>query len=229
MSKRALVLGWFRSRPKHLEKYRELYSSLGYDAVALGYPTLNAISPSRWQKLRESPPKFVTEKFDVVHLFSGACLIYYNALLSPHFNWDHKCIVYDSGPYLPTSAHIVHYFQNLGASKNALTRSTMIGNGMQKLVDMVWALQGFQAEKELKQYLEVLTCTRPKLLLNSYGDRIVLHKDVAKFVELCTKRGSEVNSHYFENSSHASHYRVHPKEYKEILSQFLQKHIRDTK
>eukprot|EP00128_Syssomonas_multiformis_P011209 Colp12_sorted_trinity150504_noHs@4198 len=64
----------------------------------------------------------------------------------------------------------------------------------------------------------------PQLYLYSTQDKIIHHKYVENFLNTQKERGSVVETKRWDDSIHVSHYRTHPEEYMQLVTDFMSRH-----
>ena len=215
---RILILPWFNSNMKNINKYIHLYKNLGVDKVdVINYPLNKILSNKGWLELRETN-KNITKNYDVVHNFSGGSLLYYNLC---KIGLDNKKVIYDSGPMFPTpectSNYIVNFY-NLNQNYKPIFNS---------VIDFYWnielkTLDNKQLEKLIyyknnyKDYNNVIfNKDKETLILNDLNDKIVLHEEINKNLK------NNIETYYFKNSTHVKHLRYHENEYQNIIKNFI--------
>eukprot|EP00735_Rhodelphis_limneticus_P007289 TRINITY_DN19805_c0_g1::TRINITY_DN19805_c0_g1_i1::g.11300::m.11300 TRINITY_DN19805_c0_g1::TRINITY_DN19805_c0_g1_i1::g.11300 ORF type:complete len:238 (+),score=65.69,DUF829/PF05705.9/4.2e-19 TRINITY_DN19805_c0_g1_i1:81-794(+) len=228
--KKALLIGWFGCQEKYLTRYVELYKRLGYDAKTHIFSIPDAITFTGWLKTREKAP-FKGQKFDVVQTFSGGVFPFFNGTHSHNFDLGQKVHVFDSGPYFPTPTQLTNYMSALmpphGRTFFKRTGAQAMLNAM---ISNYWAVEikkckmDYSWKQAHNEYIEAFSCERPKLLINDPRDNFIVQEDLKHFVSVLKHKGRKYHEHHF-HSPHVQHFRFHPKEYEDVLADFLKKNM----
>lgn len=63
----------------------------------------------------------------------------------------------------------------------------------------------------------------PQLYLYSSADGLIPSDHVETFMAQQAQRGVDVSSHRWDDSAHCEHLRVHPQQYRQLVSSFVQR------
>ena len=94
--KRVLIIPWFASKTKHIEKYIGLYKNLNCKTDVVNYTIPEATTFTKWKQIRSGKIlNNIDTTYDAVHCFSDGNLVLYN-LCKRELNYDK--IIFDSSP-----------------------------------------------------------------------------------------------------------------------------------
>ena len=206
-------MGWFGAKPYQLNKFRKMYNSFCIDKVKiLPTPVLQSLTFSGLKQFKvDGPPKEVNEEFDVIHLFSGSCLRYHSYMQNNPNIFNHKKVIFDSGPFFPTSPQVSNYItETIPILKNYKSK-------IKKITDIIWYIDcNPNTDDETCAFIQSLKCDREKLFLNSQKDQMIDYEKI-----MATFSNNNEKHVIFENSSHLQHYKKNKKQYEETIKKFL--------
>uniref|UniRef100_A0A7S0ZKA6 Transmembrane protein 53 n=1 Tax=Timspurckia oligopyrenoides TaxID=708627 RepID=A0A7S0ZKA6_9RHOD len=225
-----IMLSWMGARKRHLERYKKYYGDMGYDVVlylnGLGAALVPAMSQEqacRVAKLIERQPE---GRPVIVHAFSIGTGIY--GVLLDRIRDDAKMVeklgnhvagvIFDSGP--------AHIFPK-DVAKGLYTVCPLLSKKMWSMAASVffWATQARKSFGQAEAALANFQFPAPQLYFYSKDDHVVsnLQESVNHFIQENSRRGVEIQKQVWENSRHTAHLIMHPEEYMENLSSFLEK------
>lgn len=225
-----VLVSWMGAQRKHLDKYRTFYEDMGYEVQCVFNGLRTAMLPdaSRAQALKiermidsqpETRPVFV-------HAFSIGTGIY-GLLLDRVRSESEKFerlrnrvagVVFDSGPAPIFPVDVAKGLHTVcPAISRAVWESLTAG-----LFAVTKARQAFgEAEEALRRF----QFKAPQLYFYSLDDKVIpgIHKAVEDFMAKNKQRGVEVYNKWWNNSTHASHLKVHQDEYLKSLEGFVKR------
>lgn len=223
-----LILSWMGARQKHLAKYKKFYEDLGYEVHLVLNDLRTAIFPPASRAQAKRIERFIdcqpADRPVIVHAFSIGTGIY-GILLDSLRHEKEKFdmfrervagVIFDSGP-----API--FPRDVAKGLNAVFPmiSRQIWEPIASAFFMVTRARKVYGRSE--DALRKVQFHVPQLYFYSGDDKVIpdLKQSVEDFVEKNKQRGVEVYKTFWEKSLHASHIKVHPEEYINNLSSFL--------
>ncbi|CAH1442745.1 unnamed protein product [Lactuca virosa] len=244
-----VVFAWMSSQDKHLKNYVDLYSSLGWDSLVCHSQFLNLFFPDKATTLavdllNELVKELKKRPCPVVFAsFSGgpkACMYKVLQIIDsksePHRNLDEYQLVRDC-----LSGHIfdscpVDFTSDLGTRfvlhpsilklSHPPIIATWIANGISSTLDAFFLNKW---ESQRAEYWQTLYSTigngAPYLILCSENDDLAPYQIISNFSQRLQSLGGDVKFVKWSSSPHVGHYRYHPDEYKEGVTELLTKAV----
>ncbi|KAA8497954.1 Transmembrane protein 53 [Porphyridium purpureum] len=224
-----VMLSWMGARKKHLDRYREYYTGLGYEVVcymnSMGtalVPSMSEEQAARVQLLLERQPE---DRKVIVHAFSIGTGIYglmlnrikHDAEKLNKLNKNIVGVIFDSGP--------CHIFPR-DVAKGLHTVFPIVSRTLWRGVadSLFWLTKARRSFSQAEAALAQFQLPAPQLYFSSKDDRVApkLQESVNYFVENNKKRGVQIQNIVFESSRHAARIILHPEEYIHNLNLFLE-------
>ena len=199
-------IGFFGMKPRHANKYVNLWNGLNASTDVYNYSYYKDILKfTNHNKIRELfQPKKI--HYDVVHCISGGSL-YLHLLLTSKNTFTYSKIVYDSGPYT-----FDHKQTEIYAHETfPITRWLSVKNIMS-------AISGDAETKLKEEHKSNLYSSHEKLVLISKLDKTIDQKFVMEFINSSGSQHLE-----FCKGSHANLYQTNQEEYTQTLIDFIKK------
>jgi len=213
---RVLLIPWFKSTYKNLNKYVEGYIKLGIKRENIDVfdynVNVNAVSPFGTFYKAYDMNKNTKKSYDLVHSFSGGSFIQNSLQMA---DWDFDKIVYDSGPMFVKPECLTQYLIGYGLVNECFRVPVNTGT------DILWSIEKSYykqyKEYDFNEYNNLLFPKKtPTLLFNSKIDNIILFDEImdkSKYSKLIL----------YENSKHVQHMRYNREDYLNNLNEFLYK------
>lgn len=223
-----IILSWMGAQQKQLKKYTKFYEDLGYEVHTVFNDLKTAIFPSaskaqamRISDIIEGQPK---ERPVFVHAFSIGTGIY--GLLLENLRHEKERldgfrekvagVVFDSGP--------APIFPN-DVAKGLHTVCPIVSKAIWEGIasTFFWVTRARNSYGKSEDALKKFQFPSPQLYFYSGDDKVIpnMKNAVEEFIDKNTQRGVEVYKKFWEKSVHASHLKMHPEEYVDNLSAFL--------
>ncbi|XP_027905243.1 uncharacterized protein LOC114164696 [Vigna unguiculata] len=243
-----VVFAWMSSEEKHLMKYVDLYSSVGWNSLVCHSQFLNMFFPEKATilavdilnelvevlKIRQCPVVFAS--------FSGgskACMCKMLQIISGSseaHNMDdyqlvRECIsgyIYDSSPVDFTSDLGVRFLLHPTVLKvsHPPRFASWIANGIASGLDSLF-LSRFESQRA--EYWQTLYSTinmkAPYLILCSENDDLAPFQVISNFFQRLKDLGGDVKMLKWSASPHVGHFRHHPTDYKAAITEILGKAV----
>ncbi|CAH1442746.1 unnamed protein product [Lactuca virosa] len=244
-----VVFAWMSSEEKNLKKHVHLYSSLGWDSLVCHSQFLNMFFPDKAiplaldllneliKELKERPCPVVFASFSggpltcmykVLQIIDSKCDTHGNL---EEYQLIRKCIsghIYDSCPIdfvKDLATRFVLHPSVLKVSHPPIIL-TWIANGILSGLD---ALCPERWESQRTEYWQTLYSTigigAPYLILCSENDDIAPYQTISNFAQQLQSLGGDVKLLKWSSSAHVGHYRHHPEEYKDAVTELLTKAV----
>lgn len=245
-----LTLGWLGANERHLGKYSSWYSSQGYDTLSFISPATSILFPQFGRKhavqlldyaidLSEQTKDGKQEKRPILfHVFSNNGLYFYANVLqqvarsSQYERVLHSTLgcVFDS---TPSHLSVEIFTKGFGG---ALLGAMGITNGGRPAYDH-WlvspiiralfsvALAPPFLRNNVSSLLESYVRFQPKcpqLFLYSKGDELIPYTDIELAIRATNDLGIPATGKCWADSPHVSHFRMHPEEYREAVTRFVE-------
>jgi hypothetical protein len=234
-----ILLSWLGAQQRHMVKYAEWYRDRGYDVITLFNGLQTALIPafSRRQALRvlHLMDEIPENRPIVVHSFSIGTGIYGYMLdiiqrgqyvtedMGRKLQRQIRGVIFDSGPGHMQASSLA---QGLYAAcpKVGYRVWNAVAEALFRFLNVA---EGFRAAEHALQNVQLPSV--PQLYLYSLDDSIVkdLDKSVREYIDAQRRRGLEVYQKVWEQSQHATHFKVHPEEYKAQVESFLKRALSD--
>ncbi|XP_057428311.1 uncharacterized protein LOC130721524 [Lotus japonicus] len=243
-----VVFAWMSSEEKHLMRYVELYSSLGWDSLICHSQFLNMFFPEKatvlavdilnelLEVLKNRPCPIVFASFsggaqscmlNILQVISGKC--------ETHNMDDYRlvrdCIsgyIYDSSPVDFSSDMGVRFFLHPNVLKvpHPPRFASWIANGIASGLDSLF-LSRFESQRaEFWRTLYSTTSMQvPYLILCSENDDLATFEVISNFFNRLKYLGGDVKLIKWSSSPHVGHFRHHPDEYKTAITEILGKAV----
>ncbi|KAK2391682.1 alpha/beta-Hydrolases superfamily protein [Trifolium repens] len=243
-----VVFAWMSSEEKHLMRYVDLYSSLGWNSLICHSQFLNIFFPDKATilavdilnelvevlKIRPCPIVFAS--------FSGgakACMLKVLQIISgkseTHNMDDYQlvkdCIsgyIYDSSPVDFTSDMGVRFILHPSVSKvsHPPRFASWIANGIASGLDSLF-LNRFESQRA--EYWRTLYSTTsmqvPYLIFCSENDDLAPFEVISNFFHRLKDLGGDVKLVKWSSTRHVGHFRHHPDEYEAAITEILGKAV----
>ncbi|XP_061343181.1 uncharacterized protein LOC133289292 isoform X2 [Gastrolobium bilobum] len=240
-----VVFAWMSSEEKHLMKYVELYSSVGWNSLVCHSQFLNMFFPEKATilaadilnellevlKIRPCPIVFASFSggakacmFKVLQMISGKC--------ETHNMDDYQlvrdCIsgyIYDSSPVDFTSDLGVRFLLHPTVLKvsHPPRFASWVANGIAFGLDSLF-LSRFESQRA--EYWQTLySTTAPYLIFCSENDDLAPFQVISKFAHRLKDLGGDVKLIKWSGSPHVGHFRHHPIDYKAAITEMLGKAV----
>mmetsp|Transcript_5539 Transcript_5539/g.6797 ORF Transcript_5539/g.6797 Transcript_5539/m.6797 type:complete len:290 (+) Transcript_5539:95-964(+) len=235
-----LIMGWYASTPKQVQKYADIYNTQGFNTVHLTLPhsavfgfeafqNQQAIAKdiedllSNGDKIPISPPSMI-----VAHVFSNGGvfgLMHFLPTTTPILFSKLSGVIYDSGPCYPTAtcgARALSY----GITNNATSRRL--------LTILFWPF--FFMLQEIIGRFDTLPnrdfwarCISypfkgPDLYLYSESDLLCDTLQLESLIEIRNRRHYDIGGvtrHNFKTTQHVLHYRQEEEKYLKLVHDFI--------
>ncbi|KAJ0085805.1 hypothetical protein Patl1_08988 [Pistacia atlantica] len=242
-----VVFAWMSSEERHLDRYVQLYSSLGWNSLVCHSQFLNMFFPEKAEALAFDLLKELVEElkvgpcpvvfasfsggpkscmYKVLQIIEGIC----EAKVNPD---DHQLVrdclsgyIYDSSPVDFTSdmgARFIVHPSVLNMSHPPRLVS-WIANGIASGLDSLF-LNRFESHRA--EYWQTLYSSvrmgAPYLILCSENDDLAPYQVIHNFAQRIRELGGDVKLVKWIDSSHVGHYRHYPIDYKAAVTELLGK------
>lgn len=229
-----LVLGWAGSIDRHLRKYADIYSNLGYHTLRF--------SPSNSLTFfnHKSHSKYAYEMLDlmkndykltqnpvVTHFFSNAsCFVIYQHVINEisqnpksqytFFGQNHKAVIYDSAPGLPPAFPGI--FFGINDLVKQQVKLSLLSYPLTLVFLSLLALIKVNPNNYFIQMYEILVNDPrqvPSLYLYSTADKLISDKSIKELIARRKEKnpGLYVKEVLYTDSEHVLIYQKHPQEY----------------
>jgi hypothetical protein len=234
-----ILLSWLGAQQRHMIKYAEWYRARGYDVVTLFNGLQTALIPtfSRRQALRllQLIDEIPENRPIVVHSFSIGTGIYGYMLDFVHkgqyiteemgrkLHRQIRGVIFDSGPGHMHASSLARGLYS-ACPKIGYRVWNAVAEGLFRFLNVA---EGFRAAEHALQNVQLPSV--PQLYLYSLDDTVVkdLDKSVRQYIDAQRQRGLEVYHKVWEQSQHATHFKLHPEEYKAQVESFLRRALSD--
>ncbi len=229
-----VILGWNDCKPKHLEKYSNIFEAKGLSTICLPAKSFNTFfrSGTEVKKIGLYMAEVIkdqTEKDQPVFLYAfsnGGCAVYFHlteALTNaggPYYNSINVVgSIFDSCPVKPT-------VESVGRVQISITEHMK----SRVLRPIVWHTVGLvlpllvKINPLLQRFFDdlgkiPLRC--PHLFLYSKADHLAFCDDIEEHMNDRKAQGVKVFSKCWEDSPHVQHYMKYPEEYLKLLEEFM--------
>lgn len=237
-----LVLGWAGAVDRHVRKYSEIYSNLGYHTLRFSPSnSLTFFNPKSHRKyayemldLMKNDYK-LTENPIVTHFFSNAsCFIVYQHVINEislnsqseykFFGHNHRAVIYDSAPGLPPS--ITGLFAGINDLVKQQVKLSLFSYPLTLGFLALVGLIKLQPNNYFIHMYDILVNDNrlvPSLYLYSTGDKLISDKSIKELIE---KRKAKYPQLYvkevlYTDSEHVLIYQKHPQEYYDYIIDHL--------
>lgn len=240
-----VVFAWMSSEEKHLMRYVDLYSSLGWNSLICHSQFLNMFFPDKATipavdilnelvevlKIRRCPIVFAS--------FSGgakACMLKVLQIIGgeceTHNMDDYQlvrdCIsgyIYDSSPVDFTSDLGVRFVLHPSVLKvsHPPRFASWIANGIASGLDSLF-LNRFESQRA-DYWRTLYSTTVPYLIFCSENDDLAPFEVVSNFFHRLKDLGGDVKLVKWSSSPHVGHFRHHPDEYEAAITEILGKAV----
>ncbi|VFQ86882.1 unnamed protein product [Cuscuta campestris] len=243
-----VVFAWMFSEPNHLKKYVDFYSSLGWNSLVCHSQFLNMFFPDKaaalaleivnelLEELKARPCPVVFASFSggpkacaykALQIIDGKCEEYCN--LGGEYSLVRDCVsghIFDSSPVDFTSDMGTRFLLSPAFFSTARPPPFVrwLAHGFASSLDSLF-LSNFEAQRaNLWQTLYAsVSIGAPYLILCSEDDDIAPCQTIRNFAQRLKDLGGDVKLITWTSSPHVGHYRHHPKEYKEAVTEVLSK------
>ena len=229
-----VILGWNDCKPKHLEKYSNIFEAKGWLTICLPAKSFNTFfrSGTEVKKIGMYIAEVIndqTQKDQPVFLYAfsnGGCAVYFHlteALTTaggPHYNSVNVVgSIFDSCPVKPTIESVGRVQISMTEHmKNPVVRPIVwytVGFVLPLLVKINPMIQRFFDD------LAKIPITCPQLFLYSKADHLAFCDDVEEHMNDRKAQGVKVFSKCWDDSLHVQHYMKYPEEYLKLLDEFV--------
>ncbi|XP_054790117.1 uncharacterized protein LOC129299088 [Prosopis cineraria] len=241
-----VVFAWMSSDERHLNKYVDLYSSIGWNSLICHSQFLNMFFPEKATSLaanilnelvkvlriRPCPIVFASFSggakacmFEVLQIIEGKC--------EGHNKVDYQLVrdsisgyIYDSSPVDFTSDLGARFLLHPSVLKMSHPPrfASWIANGIASGLDALF-LSRFESQRA--EYWQTLYSTirmqAPYLIFCSENDDLAHFQVISNFVQRLKDLGCDVKMVKWDTSPHVGHYRHHPIDYKAAVTEILGK------
>ena len=150
--------------------------------------------------------KISYKDYDMIHTFSGGCLVLYS-LMQMKNKISYNKVIFDSGPFFPTPEQASNYICNIYGINNQNINNILINN-----IALFWKLEGINWKKGLIDYNKWLYSINNSLCLHSINDTLLDYKEINKW---SLKTNTKIVN--FNNSEHVQLYRYEKDKYIENI------------
>lgn len=230
-SQRPLVLlyGWLGAKAKHLHKFSNFYTGLGFDVLRIKMEASQLMWLQRSQMICKDILEFANQDSRkqqpiLVHGFSVGGYLYSETLNMVISSKEQRYTsvgkricghIFDS----PVDADGIAYGTSRAVTDNI---------ALQKIIEYSLAIQlRYLRRSSLEHYWKMSAIFHnnplevPSLMLYSRADKIALTGPIEKAMKLWREKGVAVASKCWEDSKHVCHFQKYPVEYIELVNQFL--------
>ena len=223
-----ILLSWMGASQKNLDKYRAYYEGLNYEVHMVFNGLRTAFFPSASREQAKKLERLIAaqpeERPVFVHAFSIGTGVY--GMLIDQLKDDMKKldrmrnqiagVIFDSGP-APIFPHDV--------AKGLHTVCPAVSKAVWEMTAkaMFFVTQARRGFEQAEHALRGMQFNSPQLYFYSLDDKVIpnIHHAIADFVDKNKQRGFEVYQKWWNESVHASHFKLHQEEYLQSLQTFL--------
>jgi Eukaryotic protein of unknown function (DUF829) len=246
----ALLITWLQSKPKHYEKYCELYTERGFDVVVVTPKELHVIRPTTGSQVlagniikflenNDYYDKMLIQGFSMAGYFWSECLVQLHAngqfqSISDRF----KCQVWDSitgmkqvaigfaksmFPQNKTLQNLTTNFLNFYLKVNYKTATQYYARGTIKEEFFLSQTHHIISTTTRlgEDYFHNKSLKAPVLVFASKIDPVATEEKAKEAVATFEKQNIDVTFKLFDKSSHVQHYQKYEKEYLSYLDSHL--------
>ncbi|KAI4336962.1 hypothetical protein L6164_015427 [Bauhinia variegata] len=243
-----VLFAWMSSEERHLKRYVELYSSLGWNSLVCHSQFLNMFFPEKstslavdilnelFEELKIKPCPVVFTSFsggakaclfEVLQIIEGKC----EAHNMEDYQLVRNCIsgyIYDSSPVDFTSDLGVRFLLHPSVLKMSQPPrfALWLANGISSGLDAIF-LSRFESQRA--EYWQTLYSSirmqAPYLILCSENDDLAPFQVISNFVQRLEDLGADVKLVKWSASPHVGHYLQHPIDYKAAVTELLGKAV----
>jgi pimeloyl-ACP methyl ester carboxylesterase len=218
---------------KPVQKYAVLFHHSGFRVVILRSTSADFLLTPAWLVHRATFSKLKTmvtpEDVWISHLMSnGGCRSWYCLEKQFNQNLNLKAMIFDSSPsfFDPDWKFPPLFFQDI---KSPMVQAAL--SVMMKLLMPIYELwnRSFPERHAFSKHTQRFIREQadvPKLFLYSTGDQVVPVHTILQSIKVARDCDNVIEVKDFEDSEHVAHYPRYSKEYTQIISSFLRKHIR---
>ena len=211
-----VIFGWFGASQKNLSKYENLFNDLGAKNVYIHQSNIKkCITYSGWKEMRNNPPAWANQDIDLAVMFSGGVFPYVNYRIA-NSNFKPKKLIFDSGIFFPTPDQTSNYIKHILPLACRRVFPTSVAN---RSIKTLWGVQQYNWKERLAEFEQQISCNAEKLIINSKDDRFIIRSQLEGFLNRYT--GGNISEYLFERSGHVQHYKNHPKEYINVVKDFI--------
>ena len=232
----AILFAWMLAKEKHLEKYRNLYFTRGFDVLTVKTSPFELLLPEKGsQKIAKMALNFMNDKIKdypqmIVHSFSVGGYQFGEVLVQMEKNQNKeklkslskaiKGLICDSGADMEAIPK--------GLSRAVVGNNKFLGSLLKSYIS--FHMKVFQSIAT-KHYMassqafknNIIRC--PGLLLVSHDDVVGNPEANQRVMKCWQNNGIEVQWKCFDSSSHVGHLLKYPEEYETEVDSFLKKVI----
>lgn len=225
-----LLFEYTGAERRHINKYVELYLSLGLDVITVQKSIEMLVTPHLEETCVKSLLKILTETQTfhrpfLVKTMSGGVTLY--SLMLSKFKkdpqiWSNISSRFVGGVFdsVGTYQDVPHGYALMSFPNNTVARA-MTKTYLHMKMIFVPSYRAYYTEKTRlfrENYLNL-----PSLLLYSKNDQMMSPQFVDETIPLWQQRGIDVTYKCWDKSPHVGHLNTHPMEYREFVSRFVQK------
>jgi len=207
---RILFIPWFYAKPKHINKYLNLYEKHGINHDIIHYQPKDALFYSGHHKMYNKF-KEAKKEYDMIHCVSGGSLVLYNLIKG---GWQTNKIIFDSCPMFPTldcTTNYIHKYNNKYNFSEEMIKKTV--KTIWNFDDIINSNSKNYKSEMLKNYNKVIfDKSRKMLILTDPDDKLVQYDKIEDL---------KIPTEYFYKSKHAQHIIFHEKKYNNEIEKFL--------
>lgn len=218
--KNILILGWFGAKNYQLNKFCNLYKSLGYNVIYEKIEIYKSINPKTWNSWNPINSNYY-KKFDYVHIFSGGILKY--NYLTLNYDFNHSKIIFDSSPLFPTPYQLSNYAFNYSPNNNKkIFKSNNDNHPINKFIEKYMKyVNNYDVNLKSQEFNKNINCGREKLLIISKNDLLLDHNMIDEQIKIWRNKNIVLRPEEFNKNKHIDHYKNNPELYKETIFRFL--------
>ncbi|ESO91558.1 hypothetical protein LOTGIDRAFT_121859 [Lottia gigantea] len=229
-SKRPLVIlfSWLLAKDRHIAKYRNLYTSQGFDVLSIRVSPTEVLQPKKAQDvikktlgiLQEAEQKLkplVIHGFSVGGYVCGEMMVELEKNAEKYFDVRQRLLgqIFDSP---------VDYEGVPTGFANVLSNNKMIQKLLKVSIESYLKLFKNSVTKYYMASSEAFhnnSLELPSLMLYSRADPIGVDKNIETVMKKWKAKGLPVQTRCWQNTPHVSHFHHHPDEYVESILTFM--------
>ncbi|KAM9972052.1 hypothetical protein ACTFIW_012042 [Dictyostelium discoideum] len=229
----AIIVGWIKSNPKHLNKYSKLYLDNGFVTISFSPSYLCHFFPKKMKELAYNFLEFLVSENEkiarpiIFQVFSGNMVFQSEIfkLLNEEIKFK-KLIPFIKGQIFdscPSKISEEQAFQSITKTMNrSISKKAvrLVTKSYSRLVDVE------KIDKDFWDRLKKCPIPTPQLYIYSINDPISSYLDVERGIQIQKQQGIPVKTLCFDNSIHVNHLSQHPMRYMKNLYQFWEKTLR---
>ncbi|KAG5882633.1 hypothetical protein JTB14_001823 [Gonioctena quinquepunctata] len=225
-----VMLSWLMAKKKHVHKYADIYLNHGFDVLNISLSPWQLLWPTKGsQVVAKDLLKFLDTNTTysplILHGFSVGAYLWGEVMVNIAAERDRYGHVVDRivGQIWDSAADITEISVGLPAS--VFPKNTVMQNALKQYV--LYHMRAFDKVATVhyvrsSQMFHTNLVHAPAQYFLSKSDPIGAEESNMRVRECWENMGIQVSWKCWDNSPHVGHYRLHPKEYVEVLNSFLE-------